>query len=653
MSQPEFHRYAGMFSVGGDSLSRYNSQESSSPDFQQTQFSPWTTNSYGSDSENWAELSLPEFAHLNPTSLSYIEAMQASQQAAADISASLSEMFTKMNGLSTNGINGDGSPMKGGDENIPTTPSGSIKKGLSIMRPPSMGDMRPAIQLVTPQEEGYKTTPTRHLVVDLTSAETFSDVRSVYSERLLSDGNIVVSFYDQRLAMSGLQKAQAEQTWKAFYCPTYKLKEYTSEQYAATLLENNGTIVCTVQALPLSPPVDAGLYRVLSEVGTVWSLSRLPGIEPSTYLVAFYDIRHASEAIKKYNGQIIDGMMLQITLYNEANTSIANVAQQYPMQPNKPQYHQQQGMSPMRSNGFGMGHQMSSSMGYGHMPVSSSYDFSPARGMHFGNQRYDQMPGMHHRNGYGFSTPSPQHNHYGNMVPRTYTDPDFHPHYKSQMVHYSPQKLRTNVDHLIGYETPAKNAIDLDEILHGLDTRTTVMLRNIPNKVDQATLKEYLDETSAGLYNFLYLRIDFKNLCNVGYAFINFIDPLDIVKFVQARSGVRWYTDKDVGVENVPLTPSRIQYNSDKVLDVTYANIQGLDQLIEKFRNSNVMDQAAEFRPKIYGSTPEDRGKELPFPPPNNLNRKLRSVNAAQHIGLFAPKGPGGSPHHHNYNRYR
>lgn len=34
-----------------------------------------------------------------------------------------------------------------------------------------------------------------------------------------------------------------------------------------------------------------------------------------------------------------------------------------------------------------------------------------------------------------------------------------------------------------------------------------VMLRNIPNKVDQAALKEFLDETSFGLYNFLYLRI--------------------------------------------------------------------------------------------------------------------------------------------------
>lgn len=33
------------------------------------------------------------------------------------------------------------------------------------------------------------------------------------------------------------------------------------------------------------------------------------------------------------------------------------------------------------------------------------------------------------------------------------------------------------------------------------------MLRNIPNKVDQQTLKDYVDSTSLGKYNFLYLRI--------------------------------------------------------------------------------------------------------------------------------------------------
>ncbi|KAG0129801.1 hypothetical protein HOY82DRAFT_394565 [Tuber indicum] len=56
-------------------------------------------------------------------------------------------------------------------------------------------------------------------------------------------------------------------------------------------------------------------------------------------------------------------------------------------------------------------------------------------------------------------------------------------------------------------QVPGKNVIDLERIERGLDTRTTVMLRNIPNKVDQQTLKEYVDTTSKAQYNFLYLRI--------------------------------------------------------------------------------------------------------------------------------------------------
>lgn len=95
----------------------------------------------------------------------------------------------------------------------------------------------------------------------------------------------------------------------------------------------------------------------------------------------------------------------------------------------------------------------------------------------------------------------------------------------------TPQKVLApfrNPDTPIGNQMsiPGKNIIDLARIARGLDTRTTVMLRNIPNKVDQVglvlarflyliwltgnlqqTLKEYIDETSKGLYNFLYLRI--------------------------------------------------------------------------------------------------------------------------------------------------
>jgi RNA recognition motif 2 len=65
-------------------------------------------------------------------------------------------------------------------------------------------------------------------------------------------------------------------------------------------------------------------------------------------------------------------------------------------------------------------------------------------------------------------------------------------------------------------------------------------------------LKEYVDITNAGTYDFLYLRIDFQNRCkydpprfkgvngSVGYAFINFIDPKSIIPFAKARVGTKW-----------------------------------------------------------------------------------------------------------------
>lgn len=52
-------------------------------------------------------------------------------------------------------------------------------------------------------------------------------------------------------------------------------------------------------------------------------------------------------------------------------------------------------------------------------------------------------------------------------------------------------------------DLPKNNLVDLDRIALGLDTRTTLMLRNIPNKVDQQMLKEYVDVTNKNTYDFL------------------------------------------------------------------------------------------------------------------------------------------------------
>lgn len=126
------------------------------------------------------------------------------------------------------------------------------------------------------------------------------------------------------------------------------------------------------------------------------------------------------------------------------------------------------------------------------------------------------------------------------------------------------------------------NQVNLERIRAGLDVRTTIMLRNIPNKVTHAMLKAIIDRTSLGDYDFMYLRIDFANNCNVGYAFINFSDPIHIVAFAAARAGKRWNT-----------------FNSDKVAEISYATIQGKDCLVSKFRNSSVMLEQPDYRPKV------------------------------------------------------
>lgn len=52
--------------------------------------------------------------------------------------------------------------------------------------------------------------------------------------------------------------------------------------------------------------------------------------------------------------------------------------------------------------------------------------------------------------------------------------------------------------------------IKLDFIAQGRDERTTVMIKNIPNKYTQKMLLHAIDKKFAKTYDFLYLPIDFK-----------------------------------------------------------------------------------------------------------------------------------------------
>lgn len=130
-----------------------------------------------------------------------------------------------------------------------------------------------------------------------------------------------------------------------------------------------------------------------------------------------------------------------------------------------------------------------------------------------------------------------------------------------------------------------------DKILD--DKRTTCMIKNIPNKYTVTNLIEFINETHFSKYDFLYLRMDFKNNCNVGYAFINFIDQNSLLEFYNRINGKRW---KNVG--------------SLKIAELTYASIQGLENLINKFKRSSVMMEEERFRPKVFYVNGEKKGYE-------------------------------------------
>lgn len=132
---------------------------------------------------------------------------------------------------------------------------------------------------------------------------------------------------------------------------------------------------------------------------------------------------------------------------------------------------------------------------------------------------------------------------------------------------------------------------------------TTVMLRNIPNKYTREMLIKQLKQDFDGLFDFMYLPIDFKNKCNVGYGFINFRTPEACDSFVKQFHGV------DVR----KCLPG---LNSKKVVEVTPARVQGLLENVRRLRNSPVMNQLQdhpEWMPLLFN----EKGLDEPFPMPD------------------------------------
>ena len=55
------------------------------------------------------------------------------------------------------------------------------------------------------------------------------------------------------------------------------------------------------------------------------------------------------------------------------------------------------------------------------------------------------------------------------------------------------------------------------------------------------------------------------------------------------------------------------KFNSNKIGEVTYAEIQGYEALVSKFENSDVMQQDPKYQPKLFYSSGPLIGQEKPF----------------------------------------
>lgn len=128
------------------------------------------------------------------------------------------------------------------------------------------------------------------------------------------------------------------------------------------------------------------------------------------------------------------------------------------------------------------------------------------------------------------------------------------------------------------------------QALTSVETRTTLMFRNLPSSFTRTKLIETLD--ACGFFetaNFVYLPVDFKSGAGLGYAFVNYKTSPDAISAMQGLHGFSGWVDA----------------TSHKVLDVCWSDPhQGIDTLIDRYRNSQVMHHSVndEFKPSLWTS---------------------------------------------------
>ncbi|KAF9098685.1 hypothetical protein BGX29_007474 [Mortierella sp. GBA35] len=427
--------------------------------------------------------------------------------------------------------------------------------------------------------------------------KNYGDLRGIFTSFLQSDGVIFLEFFDIRHAMIASKRLYSSPAFenspiKVHFCPISLVRQVLPEMQSNG---NEGILVVSLQAPILT---DNDLLRFLSSFGEIRSFQKEFSGWPPMALVEYYDVRHAASALsmlqEMHNNKRIH---CQVAFYQKSPPIEWQLQRNPPIGYRMTRSSSTPGVVLHSSSGAGQGVDSSRSAFQAECVQSGSTLQRHAEQTLRTLSSTSDSRGSAHPNSVGGVTETSAKDEPSRLRRTVHTVQtqkhsfDEHSNSPPSQTHTTTSISNTNTD---------STQKDVVIPLAPSDKRTTFMIRNIPNKYTQQMLLECINETHFGEFDFLYLRMDFKNKCNVGYAFINFINTEVVASFVKHRVGKRWG-----------------RFNSDKICGLSYATIQGRRALVEKFRNSSVMEEEPSYRPKIFYTSGPNLGQEEPFPAPN------------------------------------
>ena len=110
--------------------------------------------------------------------------------------------------------------------------------------------------------------------------------------------------------------------------------------------------------------------------------------------------------------------------------------------------------------------------------------------------------------------------------------------------------------------------VNIKKVISLEDRRTTIMIKNIPNKFSRELLLSTIDQNFKGTYDLFILPTDGNRNKNFGYSFINFTSSYFIPYFYFMFNDKKWSST-----------------NSKKICEITYSKVQGRANLISYYAN--------------------------------------------------------------------